>query len=77
MEDGIDYPVTDQQVEFALEKTIGGTRVDMTYRYALKPDTSAADAEEIEQGSLELITGILAGLKRLVETGERATTSPQ
>lgn len=41
----------------------------MTYRYALKPDVSASDAEEMKQGGQELVTGLLANLKRLVETG--------
>ena len=50
LEDGTDYPMLDQQVEFALEETDGATRVDMTYRYALKPDVSASDAEEMKQG---------------------------
>ncbi len=77
LEDGTDYPMLDQQVEFALEETDGATRVDMTYRYALKPDVSASDAEEMKQGGQELVTGLLANLKRLVETGEPVTAPPQ
>ena len=76
-DDGSDDRTPDQQVEFALEETDGATRVDMTYRYALKPDVSAAAAEEMKQGGQELVNGLVSNLKRLVETGERVTTSPQ
>lgn len=76
-EDGSSDRTLDQQAEFALEETDGATRVDMTYRYALKPDVSAAAAEEMKQGGQELVNGLLANLKRLVETGERVTTPPQ
>ncbi len=76
-EDGSDDRTLDQQAEFALEETDGATRVAMTYRYALKPDVSAAAAEEMKQGGQELLNEVLAGLKRLVEAGERVTMSPQ
>ncbi len=76
-EDGSDSRTLNQQAEFTLEETDGATKVAMTYRYALKPDVSAADAEEMKQGGQELVTGLLANLKKLVETGERVTTPPQ
>ena len=64
------YPTTDMRVEFTLEEAAGGTRVGMTYRYALKPGVSADAGEEIELGSKELVAGVLAGLKKFIETGE-------
>ncbi len=73
-EDGTNYPTTDMRVEFTLEEAAGGTRVGMTYRYALKPGMPAEAGEEMRQGFQELVTGLLAGLKKYVETGESIVT---
>ncbi len=73
-EDGTDYPTTDMRVEFTLEEAAGGTRVGMTYQYALKPDIPAEAGEEMNQGSQELVKGVLSGLKEYVETGEPIVT---
>ncbi len=75
-EDGTEYPVSDQKVDFSLEETGDDTRVVMTYKYSLKPENSV-DPEEMAQGAQELVTGILAGLKGFVETGKPAAAQVQ
>ena len=73
-EDGSDYPTTDMRVEFTLDEAAEGTRVGITYQYALKPGMPAEAGEEMRQGFQELVTGLLAGLKKYVETGESIVT---
>ena len=72
---GHPFTLTDQRVEFALEETDGGTRVEMTYGYVLESDLPES-AAEMRQGAQALLGVVLAGLQRLVETGESVPRVP-
>ena len=75
-EDGTEYPVSDQKIEFSLEETDEGTRVVMSYKYSLKPENTT-DPEEMAQGAQELVNSVLAGLKGFMETGEPVAAQVQ
>ncbi len=75
-EDGTQYPVSDQKVDFSLEETDEGTRVVMSYEYSLKPE-NPVDPEEMAQGAQELVNSVLAGLKGFMETGKPVAAQVQ
>ncbi len=56
-------------VRFVLRDAEQGTAVSLELEYRLKPD-GQSDPQEIEREYRQLIEGVLAGLKRYVETGQ-------
>lgn len=70
-EDGTQFPMSDQNVEFTLRDSAEGTRVTMTYRYSLKPEMPV-DAEEMAQIAQEIVNEGLVGLKEFAEASEPA-----
>ena len=70
-EDGTEFPMSDQTVEFTLQDSAERTKVTMTYQYSLKPEMPV-DAEEMAQIAQEIVNGVLAGLKEFAEAGEPA-----
>ena len=62
-------PFESIDVRFVLRDAEQGTAVSLELEYRLKPD-APSDPQEIESEYRQLIEGVLAGLKRYVETGE-------
>ncbi len=62
-------PFESQDARFVLWNAGQGTAVSLELEYLLKPDVQS-DPQEIEREYRQLIEGVLAGLKRYVETGE-------
>ncbi len=62
-------PFESIDVRFVLRDAEQGTAVSLELEYRLKPD-GQSDPQEIEREYRQLIEGVLAGLKRYVETGQ-------
>jgi hypothetical protein len=67
----VDFPLAVQAVELSLSERDGGTAVEMTYAYDLKPG-AAPSADEADALAAEIVSGGLQSLQTFVETGEPA-----